>query len=226
MKMITDPGMNMENLEQVWTCYNTLPTLLDATSRFANRDRVFSSLAKLLSQHGNIFGVCLVHAHCTLSESEIMLEEDDISQPVSVSHLKNYYPKCWLPSGEPYEFTTFPTQAPPDALVEEFRAVTEAIEVLGLYYTGVEETDEIKLEWTEGRMNKVRKMKEEDWYEGPVETAWNLGKGDPVTMACRLLCATATTDQGGYHLSEYLILDQPKIASNLFAEKKVHREIT
>jgi hypothetical protein len=59
----------------------------------------------------------------------------------------------------------------------------------------------------------MRAMVEEDWRLNPVETAWNLGRGDPVTMACVLLCATATTERGGYHLGKYCLSaeDKPKI---------------
>ena len=210
-------------MEQVWRYYNTLPTLLEAKDRFNNREQVFDSLAGLLSKYNNMYGVCLVHAHCTLSAGEIMLEENDVCQPVWASDATACQPERWLPSGEPYEFTTRSTQAPPDELVDEFRGLTDEIGVLGLYYAGVEQTEEIKLEWTEGRKNVVRTIKDEDWELEPVETAWKLGKGDRVMVLCILLCARATTESGGYHLSECLISKSSNTAGNLFAEKKVHK---
>lgn len=188
-------------MEHNWKSYNSLPTLLEAVQRFNDRERVFAGLARLLASYGNVFGVCLVHAHCTLSKGEIMMEREDVSEPVDPPKTELYYPERWLSSGIPYEFTSRYTETPPESLFNEFRAVTGAYEVLGLYYAGNQR--DVKLEWTEGRKNVVRAMVEEDWRLNPVETAWNLGKGDPVTMACVLLCATATTEQGGHHLGKY-----------------------
>jgi hypothetical protein len=198
---MTYHNIQIESMEHVWKYYNTLPTLFDANARFVNRDLVFAELVKLLAKYDNTFGVSLVHTHCILAEGEIMLEDDDISEPVGVSKIKACYAHCWLPSGQPYEFTTHPTPSPPDALISEFRTLTESVGVLGLYYAG--DDDETKLEWTEGRKNMLRTIQKEDWNEDPMETAWNLGKGEPVTMACRKVCATATTAEGGAHLSEF-----------------------
>ncbi|KAF1844443.1 uncharacterized protein K460DRAFT_379386 [Cucurbitaria berberidis CBS 394.84] len=187
-------------MEHFWKSYNAFPTLLEANNRFTNRKQVFFDLTKLLSRYGNAFGVCLVHTHCGLLEGEIMLEKDDISQPVSVSEAGRYYAERWLPSGVPYEFTSRPTETPPEALFNEFKAMTQDAGVLGLYHVGREAVT--RVEWTEGRKNMVRDIKDEDWHLSPVETAWNLGRGDPVTMVCVLLCATATTESGGYYLSK------------------------
>ncbi|KAF2133875.1 hypothetical protein P153DRAFT_419717 [Dothidotthia symphoricarpi CBS 119687] len=151
-------------MDNIWKSYNSLPTLLEAKDRFMNREQVFSNLTRLLSKHGNAFGVCLVHTHCTLVEGEIMLDKDDISQPVGVSETGTYRR----------------TKTPPETLLNEFRNITQEIGVLGLYHVASEGAE--KLEWTEGRQNL------------------NLGKGDPVTMACILFCTTATTERGGYHL--------------------------
>jgi hypothetical protein len=185
-------------MEYLWESYNSLPTLLEADRCFKNREKVFSDLAKLLAKYGNTFGICLVHTHCRLSEGEIMLERDDTSEPVCLTDIERLYPERWLPSGFPYEFTSRPTETPPEELFNEFRLITQEIGVLGLYHLGNE--DGVRLEWTEGRKNLVRCMREEDWRLNPVETAWNLGKGDPVTMVCVLVCAVATTERGGYHL--------------------------
>jgi hypothetical protein len=185
-------------MEHLWKSYNSLPTLLEANDRFKDRERLFSNLARLLSKYENAFGVCLVHTHCELLKGEIMLETEDVSQPTMISGAGPYYPERWLPSGTPYEFTCRRTEPPPQELLDEFRAMTQDVAVLGLYYVGPE--DRVRIEWTEGRKNIVRDIQGEDWRLNPVETAWNLGKGDPVTMACVLLCATATTEQGGYHL--------------------------
>ena len=192
-------------MDHVWEYYNTLPTLSEENEKFSNRVQTFSALTNLLKTYDNQFGVCLVHAHCTLAEGEIMLAQGDVSQPVNVSNAGAYYAERWLPSGKPYEFTVHSTQTPPPKLIENFQVLTGNIGVLGLYYlwpqNAVEE-ETIQLEWTEGRKNKVRQLKKKDWEQGALEAAWALGRGEPVTIACILFCSTATTDSGGYHLSE------------------------
>lgn len=195
--------MDKARLKRVWLYYNTLPSLLEATTRFTGRDQLFHKLAELLSRYGGTFGVCLIHSHCELFEDEIMLEEDDASQPISLSNVSECYAERWLPSGEPFEFTTRPAKSPPDELIKDFWELTRDVGVLGLYYTSGADEHGVKLEWTEGRTNKTRMISAEDWDQHPVETGWNLGKGETVTMACILLCATATTAQGGHHLREF-----------------------
>lgn len=72
-------------MDHVARLYNTLPSLSEADERFFNREKAFDLISKLLSQHGNVFSVCLVHAHCTLREGEIMLSSGETSQPVLAS---------------------------------------------------------------------------------------------------------------------------------------------
>ncbi|KAM3067016.1 hypothetical protein ACMFMG_011798 [Clarireedia jacksonii] len=134
-----------------------------------------------------------------------MLAEEDVSQLVQIAAATTCFAERWLPSGKLFEFTTRPTQDPPLKLIEEFQALVGNIGVLGLYYRGLEEAHDgvdARLEWTEGRKNMVKRLIQEDWKKGSVETAWSLSTGDPVTMRCVLFCVTATTDQGGGHLSK------------------------
>jgi hypothetical protein len=178
--------------------YNSLPSLAKADKGFSDRGRVFDALKKLLSQHGGKYGVCLVHSHCTLNEGEIMLSTDGIAQPVLVSKDQVYYPSHWLASGEPYEYTSDPTEIPPLALFEAFRSLTHDTKFLGLYYVGPLDA-EPRIEWTEGRMNLTRKLTVDDWKVPIMETQWNLGRGYPVTMACFMFCVAKTTKSGGIH---------------------------
>ncbi|KAF4943499.1 hypothetical protein FGADI_13375 [Fusarium gaditjirri] len=185
------------------TIYNQLPTLGEADERFTGRDEIFAKATTLLAEYGFTFGLCLIHAHCTLADNEIMLGKGNISQPEKVTDLTEYYPERWLPSGEPYEFTTRPTTSPPAALVEKLRLLTSQIGVLGLYHIDKDESNDKMLERTEGRRNILTPYTEEDKAHEATQilTAWNLGSYDPVTMACNkvVVCDSRTTRNGAVH---------------------------
>ncbi|KAJ5382384.1 hypothetical protein N7517_000295 [Penicillium concentricum] len=171
------------------TLYNNLPTLEDAEKRFIDRETIFTAVGSLLAKYGNHYGLCLVHAHCNLTDEERMLSRGNISQPEIYTLLGNYYPERWLSSGDPYEFTTRPTVSPPAALVDEFNSLTAVIGVLGLYHIG-DEVNGKMIEYTEGRRNILVPLSDTDESQASnhTETAWNLGKGDPVTIACMIVC--------------------------------------
>lgn len=85
-----------------------------------------------------------------------MLTNGNISQPCDVSrHECQYFPERWLYNGMPYEFTTEATEAPPAELLSQFRLLTNANPVLGLYCTRCQRPteDSVLLERTEGRCN-------------------------------------------------------------------------
>ncbi|KAM3519317.1 hypothetical protein MY4038_009817 [Beauveria bassiana] len=117
--------------------YNTLPTLGHADDQFVNRDSVFEQLAELLAKYDNAFGICLVHSHCKLADGEIMLAKEDISEPVQLALIEQYYPERWLANGTAYEFSTRKTDDPPQDLVDEFYRITHGIglqNILGFYH--------------------------------------------------------------------------------------------
>jgi len=176
--------------------YNTLPTLADAEECFTHREQIFAACRSLLAKYENIFGLCLVHAHCKLSDGEIMLGRGNISQPEKVSELAEYYPERWLSSGTPYEFTTRPTTAPPAALIEAFNQLTAQLGVVGLYHIDKGENKPGKMiEHTEGRKNFLMPYTDADraHLATQTETAWDLGSCDPVTMACnKIICMRRT----------------------------------
>ncbi|KAL8825625.1 MAG: hypothetical protein Q9170_007720 [Blastenia crenularia] len=181
--------------------YNILPTLEEAETRSGERDQVFATVARLLAMYNNSFGLCLVHAHCTLADDEIMLARDSISQPEKASSVKEYYPERWLPDGTPYESTTTPTVPPPAGLIQAFNTLTSHIGVLGLYYVSDEHQGRM-IEHTEGRKN-ILKPSADTGQAGAAdnytETAWNLGRDDPVAMACVIICDTRSTRGGAVH---------------------------
>jgi hypothetical protein len=184
--------------------YNKLPTLIEADEKFRDREPFFAAVSVLLSQYNYGFGVCLIHAHCTLADGEIMLARGAISEPVLASEASAYNPERWLPSGEPYEFTVRPTRTPPRELVAAFRELTRGSEVLGLCYISDEE-QEPQIEWTEGRKNMTRPLTEPDRAAQIVETQWNPGRVDPVVMACVIYCESMTTKNGGKHTGTYVL---------------------
>ncbi|KAG5756989.1 hypothetical protein H9Q72_005616 [Fusarium xylarioides] len=185
------------------TIYNQLPTLDEADKRFAERDEIFAQATRLLAEYGFTFGLCLIHAHCTLADNEIMLAKGNVSQPEKVTDLTEYYPERWLPSGEPYEFTTRRTTNPPVALVKALHQLTNHIGVLGLYHIDKDDNNDKVLERTEGRRNILSPYTEADEAHEATQvlTAWNLGSRDPVTMACNkvVICDSRTTRAGAVH---------------------------
>ena len=118
-----------------------------------------------------------------------MLSRDNISQPENASSLKEYYPERWLPGGEAYEFSAKPTISPPPDLTKAFNDLTSHIGMLGLYYIGNQDEGKM-IEYTDGRKNILSPFTDADEARAAshTETAWNLGKGDPVTMTCRIYC--------------------------------------
>ncbi|KAM3517017.1 hypothetical protein NHJ13051_009370 [Beauveria bassiana] len=179
--------------------YNTLPTLGHADDQFVNRDSVFEQLAELLAKYDNAFGICLVHSHCKLADGEIMLAKEDISEPVQLALIEQYYPERWLANGTAYEFSTRKTDDPPQDLVDEFYRITHGFglqNILGFYHIEGSQDAPAVIEWTEGRKNLTRAMTEEDKSAQPVQTAWNFGRGSPITMACTIVCDTRTTRSG------------------------------
>ncbi|KAI0102612.1 hypothetical protein GGR51DRAFT_562532 [Nemania sp. FL0031] len=183
-------------MTEVSLLYNSLPTLGEADEAFTNRERVFRDLAALLARHKNIFGLCLVHAHCQLDEREIMLTEGNVSQPVQAAKVGSCYPERWLSNGDSYEFIVRETEEPPKDLADDFDRIVKIAglrRVLGLYHINGAKDAVPTIEWTEGRKNLTRQLTQEARSAGPVQTAWDFGRRDPVTMACAIYCDTRTT---------------------------------
>jgi hypothetical protein len=196
---------NQQNeMEQVWKLYNTLPTLAEADEGFSDREAIFTALGELLREYDNAFGVCLVHAHCTLTEGEIMLCEENVSHPVEVQSAPAHYPERWLSSGQPYEFTTRRTQEPPFELLAKFKALTGGSDFVGLYHA--DGKPGTRVEWTEGRNNITAEYCEPMEGGSTTETAWLLEHTDEfkptVKAVCHVRCKVQTTAQGGNHLGK------------------------
>ncbi|KIH92543.1 hypothetical protein SPBR_03265 [Sporothrix brasiliensis 5110] len=183
--------------------YNRLPTLGEADDRFTDREQIFAKVANLLAEYDFAFGLCLVHAHCTITDDEIMLGRGNISQPEKVSGVTKYFPERWLSTGQPYEFTTRPTTEPPTALFNALAQLTGRAGVLGLYHIDKSETADKMLEHTEGRKNILMPYTGADKAHAATQilTAWDLGSCNPVTMACNkvIICDSRTTRNGAVH---------------------------
>lgn len=83
--------------------------------------------------------------------------------------------------------------------MDDFHRVAEDAnlqDVLGFYHIEGGKDAPAIIEWTEGRKNVTRKLTEDDKSAEPVQTAWDFGRGDPVTMACTIVCDTRTTRSG------------------------------
>ncbi|OCH92252.1 hypothetical protein OBBRIDRAFT_802739 [Obba rivulosa] len=167
--------------------YNSLSSIEAANAQLNDRDTLLSRLAPLLAQYGHQYGVCLVHAHCTLHDGERMIAKGNVSEP---SRDADCYPERWLITGEPYEFTVEPTQSPPAELFDAIRAIVGDVGVLGLFYAGGL-SDGVSLERTEGRRNITELVAGAVDVQAPenVETAWLPGQqGNPVKMVCKVFC--------------------------------------
>ncbi|KAI1106982.1 hypothetical protein F4804DRAFT_329728 [Jackrogersella minutella] len=195
-------------MAEVASLYNSLPTLGEADEQFVNREAMLRALATLLAQYEYAFGLCLVHAHCKLSdttelaEGEIMLAAGNVSQPKLMEHTPTYYPERWLSTGEPYEFTVRRTEKPPTELIEEFQRIVRDAklqDILGLYHIDGEKDAPAIIEWTEGRNNLTREITDDDKTGEPIQTAWDFGRGDPVTMSCTIYCDQRTTRGSSVH---------------------------
>jgi hypothetical protein len=150
-------------MTDITTLYNSLPSLREADKQFVNRDQILSQLAPLLVEHGNKFGVCLVHRHCKLDSGEVMVATGNVCQPERNVQCN---PDRWLATGEPFEFTREATRPPPQKLLKDFRKIVGDIKVLGLFY--IQEGDDgITLERTEGRRNISEKISHDDSTRRP-----------------------------------------------------------
>ncbi|KAF9474082.1 hypothetical protein BDN70DRAFT_962425 [Pholiota conissans] len=178
--------------------YNQLPTLGEAEAKFVDREATFSKLVPLLEKYDYNFGVCLVHAHCTLNPGEKMIATGHVSEPVDANTLA-HHPVRWLDDGRPFEFTVEPTVSPPDDLITAFKALVGHIGVLGLYYSaGVRPSDDhLELEWTEGRKNITKIISKDANNPANIETAWLPGTKNPVTMSCVIYCNIAKPRPNG-----------------------------
>lgn len=179
--------------------YNNLPTLGHADAQFVQREPVFQQLAELLAQYNNVFGICLVHSHCKLDDTEIMLAKGHVSEPETIANIECYYPERWLANGTPYEFTTRQTEEPPQQLINKFLDITRQFnlqDIIGFYHIEGGKDAPAIIEWTEGRKNLTSILTEEHKSVEPVQTAWDFGRGDPITMACTIVCDTRTTRSG------------------------------
>lgn len=160
--------------------YNNLPTLGEADDRFVQRDAIFAKLAPLLASYNHQFGVCLIHAHCSLEPGEKLIGNGNISQPGD-GNIILHYPVRWLHTGEPFEFRTETTSFLPAELISDFQKIVGEIGVLGLYFSGTS-AGTLELEWTEGRKNVTKVITE--LVPGNIETAWLPGTNNPTQMAC------------------------------------------
>ena len=181
--------------------YNKLPSLGEAEEKFADREEIFAAVSQLFARYNDKFGLCLVHAHCELAENEIMLATGKIAQPVQLSAVDAYYPERWLATGEPYEFTSRPTETPPPDLLEDFRLLIGPREVLGLYFAG-RNGGAVEMERTEGRKNIMEDFIATGDVNNVTETGWIFPSSGPNHQAqkvCVKYCDSRVTRSGTAH---------------------------
>jgi len=132
-------GIQTPLLSVMYSCelYNNLPSLHEAQERLTSipggPDNVLKALAPILKFHPQ-FGICLVHAHCTLADGEKMVSSGRISEPAIVE-ADSCHPERWMANGVPYEFSSTPTVeggSPPSNLIQNFydrlRSISESLE--------------------------------------------------------------------------------------------------
>lgn len=138
---------------------------------------------------------------CKLDDTEIMLAnpKGSISEPEKLADIGCFYPKRWLANSIPYKFTTRQTRQPLRDIINGFLNSTRQFnlqDILGFYYIEGGKDAPAIIEWTEGRKNLTGILTEEHKSVEPVHTAWDFGRGDPITMACTTVCDTRTTRSG------------------------------
>lgn len=179
--------------------YNELPSLGKARDRLTTLDsglhRLFKSLIPIFNHHPQ-FGVCLIHAHCTLHSDEKMVSTGRVSEPVldtASGENRLIYPERWLSNGVPYEFSSTPTVEVRDELVEAFQDRMKSFEgkdlsdLFGIYYIHRPDDDRsgdreengediIWLERTVGRKNIVEPVTRDVAMAYPMNTpaAWEI----------------------------------------------------
>ncbi|KAJ7677272.1 hypothetical protein B0H17DRAFT_1139776 [Mycena rosella] len=186
--------------------YNKLPTLGEADEAFTPEARTIlvSQVGDLLASFGALWGLCLVHAHCSLEVGETMLGRGNISQPEKDVKLGEVFPERWLADGRPYEFNVDKSQPPPAALVTQFNTLISEMGLsgtLGLYYVG-DKVPEVVLERTEGRANIIEVVTGPVDGGSSIQTGWASIKGQagmPVTMACVINCDSRITRNAAVH---------------------------
>ncbi|KAK7045007.1 hypothetical protein R3P38DRAFT_185475 [Favolaschia claudopus] len=146
--------------------YNSLPSIKDAHDAFASDAEIISQLWPVLRKYEGKFGVCLVHRHCSLLDGERMVADGVVTEPMITDQC---HPLSWLKTGEPFEFSSEPTERPPDSLFADFRDIVGAISVLGIFYVPEEDRKHPRygVEHTRGRKNIIR-------YDDVIPTAWRL----------------------------------------------------
>jgi hypothetical protein len=171
----------------VATLYNTLPSLDEANEQFINREQVLKTLGPLFAKHGNKFGLCLVHRHCTLEDGEMMVATGNVSEP---KRDIKCFPERWLATGQPFEFNRDPTSPPPSELVEEFQTIVKGMSfggvgVLGLFFVqDKQHVDGIHVERTEGRKNIMEVVPESSSFDIAtcIATCWIPVDGSPTPL--------------------------------------------
>lgn len=189
-------------MAEVARIYNTLPSLVDADEHFTDRESMLRNIAALLAQYEYTFGLCLVHSHCKLVDGEIMVAQGNVSEPLLTEHAPAVFPERWLSNGVPYEFTVRKTTSPPQQLIDEFQRIVQQAKLqdfLGLYHIDGEKDAPAIIEWTDGRKNLTREITDDDKTGEPIQTAWDFGRGDPVTMSCTIYCDQLTTRTSSSH---------------------------
>jgi hypothetical protein len=172
-------------MASIASLYNKFPSLEDADAKFSNRELFFPMLVKVLSGYEDKFAINLVHGHCKLDEGEKMVTTGTITQPMKDVEC---YPERWLATGEAYVFNTKPTESPPAALLEKFKAVVDVvghidgIGILALSYLKNHPLGpgEVYMENTEGRADIMTVVPETQ--SGMIWTCWKSVRGYLVSL--------------------------------------------
>lgn len=185
-------------MSSIQSLYNGLDTLEVANSKLLkhNPQQLLPTLGPLLKKYDYKYGICLVHRHCELEDGEIMISTGNIAQPERAAE---YYPDRWLATGEAYEFSDEPSEAPPQDLLEEFQNYIQGIDVLGLFYVReVPEDGYVFSESTHGRKNVLETVRVDDPSPKLVasyDSAWVPGHPNR-TMSTTGTCCTCSGHSG------------------------------
>ncbi|KAF5368193.1 hypothetical protein D9757_011504 [Collybiopsis confluens] len=188
--------------------YNTLATVDEATQILNNdgaiRDAVLTRIASALSATAGLWGVVLVHRHCTLSPAELMVHRGLICQPETIAQAMVYGTR-WLSDGTPFEYSVEASEPPPRELLASFVEACGPLQnILGLYYLpqyGTIGSQSVLMEHSEGRSNILELVDRSESLERFIQTGWGprTEGGLPVTLGCAIYCDTLMTRDSTYH---------------------------
>jgi hypothetical protein len=187
--------------------YNSLDFPETANENFRPHKRILfdPELISLFKRYRQ-YGVCLVHRHYDIKTGELVVTNDDKTQPLPEEN-GPYYPERWLPNGTAYEFNTKRGEGRGDSikldetLLKEFQGILkryDGLDSLGIFFVYSElKPDRVMREETDviARLSETKEVDLGDNVQGSIETNWTPGSSAALLYCiCTPHCGPARVD--------------------------------